>query len=100
MEEFVVTTAVGTITVRIEPDEPTAVLELALDDPDPEQRAATEAVNTLAEELLGPRALHRVVVFVLATDERTQHRLEAADIRAVAADGDDLVYLRTASRTD
>jgi hypothetical protein len=94
VEEFVVSTAVGTITVRLEPDEPTAVLELALDDPDPEQRAATAAVNELASDLLGPRALHRVVVFVLAADERTQRMLEAAQIRAVAVDGDDLVYVR------
>ena len=94
MEEFVVTTAVGTITVRIEPAEPTAVLELALEDPDPAQRAATAAVDALAAELLGPRALDRVVVFVPATDERTQRMLEGAEIRAVAADGDDLVYMR------
>lgn len=94
MQEFVVTTAVGAITVRLESDEPTAVLVLALDDPDPEQQAATAAVGALVEELLGPRALHRVVVFVLATDERTQRMLEAAEIRAVATDGDDLVYMR------
>ena len=96
MEEYVVTTDVGTITVRLEPDEPTAVLVLALEDPDPDQRAATRAVNALSEELLGPRALHRVVVLVLATDERTQRMLEAAEIRAVATDGNDLVYVRRA----
>ena len=94
MEEFIVTTAVGTITVRLEPEEPTAVLVLALDDPDPEQKAATAAVRALADELLGPRSLRRVVVFVVATDERTQRMLEAAEIRATAADGDELVYMR------
>lgn len=49
---------------------------------------------------LAERGFVRVVAFAASTDERTQHLLERVGLRAVAADGDDLLYLRRAAAGD
>ena len=81
-----------TVHVRFEPHEPTAVVECTVHD-----RAGPElgaGLDALVEHLFGRHDCVRVVTFVHAADEAVQGMWEAAGLRAVAVDGDELVYHR------
>jgi RimJ/RimL family protein N-acetyltransferase len=89
--------AIGEIDVRIEPEEPTAEISgVGLADHARGQGYATEALDAVVAHLLGARGFVRVVAFASSSDERAQRLLERVGLRAVAADGDDLVYLKRA----
>jgi len=89
----------GSLGVRVEPDEPTVEVRVALDEPARGQGYATEALAAVVDHALVERGFVRVVAFAPSADERTQHLLARVGLRAVAADGDDLVYLRRASES-
>lgn len=86
----------GSLGVRVEPEEPTVEVRVVLDEPARGQGYATEALTAVVDHALGERGFVRVVSFAPSADDRSQRLLERAGLRAVAADGDDLVYLRRA----
>jgi len=90
------TTELGFLGVRVEADEPTVEVRIALHEPARGQGYATEALGAVATHALADRGFVRVVAFVASGDERAQHLFERVGLRAVAADGDDLVYVRRA----
>ena len=90
------TRPIGTIGVRVEPEEPTVELRIAVTVEARGAGYATEALATVVDHALTERAFVRVVAFVPSTDDRTQRLYERVGLRVVAADGDDLLYLRRA----
>ena len=94
VERRVETTELGRLGVRVEAEEPTVEVRIALHQAHRGQGYATEALDAVAVHALTVRGLVRVVAFAPATDERAQRLLERVGLRAVAADGDDLVHLR------
>jgi RimJ/RimL family protein N-acetyltransferase len=86
----------GSLGIRVEPEEPTVEVRVVLDEAARGQGYATEALTAVVDHAFGERGLARVVAFAPSADERTQHLLERVGLRAIAADGDDLVYLRRA----
>ncbi|MFA5882797.1 MAG: GNAT family N-acetyltransferase [Acidimicrobiia bacterium] len=87
------TRAIGTVGVRVEPDEDTLEVSVALDVEARGQGYGTEALGLVVEHALVERGFVRVVAFARSDDERTQHLLERVGLRYVALDGDDLLYL-------
>lgn len=90
------TRAIGTVGVRVEPDEDTVEVRVALEVEARGQGYGTEAVGLVVEHALTERGFVRVVAFAPSDDERTQHLLERVGLRYLALDGDDLLYLRRA----
>lgn len=88
----------GTVGIRLEPDEPTAVLDFAFTEQAWHDGESSEALAAAVEHLFArPEALERVVAFVRHDDHRALRDLEAAGLAAVAVDGDELVYYRRRS---
>ena len=83
--------------VRFEATEPTAVVELAVADRG--HGGLAPALAALVEHVFRWHDCVRVVTFVPASDEEAQRTWEAAGLRAVAVDGDEVVYYRAGAPT-
>ena len=89
--------AIGSVGVRVEPEEATVEVRIEVTVKARGQGYGTEALATVVRHALVERRFVRVVAVVPAGDERAQRLYERVGLRVVATDGADLVYLR---RTD
>lgn len=82
----------ATVRVRFEASEPTAVVELTVHHGGHDGLAP--ALEAVVEHVVRWHDCVRVVTFVAAADDDAQRAWEGAGLRAVAVDGDELVYHR------
>lgn len=87
-------TEVGRIGVRVEPEEPTVEVAVTVHAAAAGQGYGSEALGAVVTHALTDRGLLRVVAFAAATDEPRRRLFARIGLLPVAADGDDLVYLR------
>ena len=81
----------ATVRIRFEADEPTAVVELSVHG---EAAGLAPALAAVVDHVFRWHDCVRLVTFVAEDDRPAQDAWEAAGLRAVAADGADLVYYR------
>lgn len=84
----------ATVRVRFEAAEPTAVVEVEDHAAEAAGPELTHALGAVVDHVFRWHEVVRVVTFVAASDEGAQHRWESVGLRAVAVDGDELVYHR------
>lgn len=85
---------IGDFGVRIQAEEPTAEIGVTFAVAAHGHGYATEALDALVEHLLGARGMARAVAVTLGVNAPTQRLLDRAGFRAVARDGDELIFSR------
>jgi RimJ/RimL family protein N-acetyltransferase len=87
---------IGDFGVRVQAGEPTAEIGVTFSPAVHGQGYATEALDALVEHLLVDLGMERAVAVTLEANTPTQRLLERAGFRAVARDGDELIFSRRA----
>ena len=87
----------GRVGVRVEPEEPTIEVRVTMHGHATRQGYGTEALDAVVTHALVARGFVRVVAFADAHDDPRRRLFARVGLLPVAADGDDLVYVRRAA---